>query len=120
MELYRRHVVGFVLLFLVFAGMCEAQRSVETRGAVKVCDIVSSPDRYDGKTVRVSGVLASGFEFTVLRDSKRRCNDIWVASLETSTPEPHQLAKYLYARLRNKKHPSDYSPPRYAITATFI
>ena len=105
MELYRGNVVGFMLLFLVFAGICEAQGSVETRGAVKVCDIVSSPDQYDGKTVRISGLLASGFEFTVLRDSERRCNDIWVASLETSTPELHQFAQYLYARLRNKKHP---------------
>ncbi|HWO33714.1 MAG TPA: hypothetical protein VNO32_33380 [Candidatus Acidoferrum sp.] len=114
-----RNILGFVLLCVVFAGICEPQKSVETRPAVTVCDIASSPEKYDGKVVRVSALLASGFEFTVLRDPERRCNDIWVASLETSTPGLQQVAKYLNARLRNKMHPSDYSPPRFAITATF-
>ena len=114
-----RNVLGFLLLCVVFAGICEPQKSVQTRPAVRVCDIVSSPEKYDGKVVRVSALLASGFEFTVLRDPEGRCNDIWVASLETSTPELQPIAKYLNARLKNIRHPSKYSPPRYAVTATF-
>jgi hypothetical protein len=69
--------------------------------------------------VQVSAVFASGREFTVLRDYRRRCTDIWVVSSGTSSPELRRLAKYADARIRNKKHPLDYALSRYAVEATF-
>ncbi len=85
-----------------------------------VCDVASNPERYDGRLVRVSAVLAVGFEISALRDEERRCGDIWLADFDDADPSVNELAKYAQARLRNKKHPRDYAPPRYAIHATFV
>lgn len=88
--------------------------------SVTVCDIAKNPERYDAKMVRVPAVHASGFEISVLRDSERRCDDIWLASSENDDPSLDDFARYANARLRNKRHPFDYEPPRYAINAIFV
>jgi hypothetical protein len=118
----RKNILRILLFVVAVVSACQVQKKVGAQPApATVCGIFGNPGDYDGKTVRVSAVLVSGFEFTVLRDSERRCTDIWVAnSAGISNPELEQLAKYSNARLKNKKHPSDYAPPRYTIAATFI
>jgi hypothetical protein len=85
-----------------------------------VCDIAKSPQRYDGKVVRVPAVLAVGFEISALRDPESRCDAIWLATSDSNDLSLDNLAKYSTARLRSKLHPLDYAPPRYAINALFV
>lgn len=68
----------FVLLFLFSA--TATSLSAQTVDA-SVCDILSNPQSFDGKIVRVKGEIASGFEEFVLRDSscKQSIDGIWLS-----------------------------------------
>jgi hypothetical protein len=121
MDAVQSRVVTLVAFVLVALHVPKAQDSVKQSATSEtVCGIVANPERYDGKLVRISAVFVTGFEFTVLRDSKRGCIDIWVAKSDTNDAGLQRLAKYATARLRNKKHPLDTSVPRYALEAIFI
>jgi hypothetical protein len=46
----------------------------------KVCDILAHPKDFNGKMVRVTGIVAAGFDEFVIRDTgcKQSVNDIWL------------------------------------------
>jgi hypothetical protein len=108
-----------LLIAVVASGAQRPQHEPEAISAT-ICGIAKNPERYDGKTVRLPAVLATGFEIFALRDPERRCDDIWLATSDSNDPSLKNLAKYSTARLRSKQHPLDYGPPRYAIVATFV
>jgi hypothetical protein len=65
-------------------------------------------------------MLATGFEIFALRDPEGRCDEIWLATSDSTDPSLQHFSNYSAARLRSKRHPLDYAPPRYAIDATFV
>jgi len=54
-----------VLSFLVAISMVHSRQIVDAT----VCDILSDPQSFDGKIVRVKGAVSTGFEEFVLKDS---------------------------------------------------
>src|SRR5258708_39853269 len=46
----------------------------------KVCDILAHPKDFDGKMVRLTGIVAAGFDEFVVRDTgcKQSVNAIWI------------------------------------------
>jgi hypothetical protein len=64
-----------IVCLLMGAGAAGAQ-AVDA----KVCDILSHPKDFDGKMVRVTGIVAAGFDEFVLRDTscKQSVNAIWL------------------------------------------
>jgi len=70
----KRIVIAIVYL-LMSAGAAGAQ-TVDA----KVCDILANPKDFDGKMVRVTGIVAAGFDEFVIRDTgcKQSVNAIWL------------------------------------------
>jgi len=71
----KRILIAIVCL-LVGAGTAGAQ-AVDA----KVCDILAHPKDFNGKTVRVTGIVAAGFDEFVIRDTgcKQSVNAVWLA-----------------------------------------
>ena len=65
-----------IVCLLVGSGAAGAQ-TVDA----KVCDILAHPKDFNGKTVRVTGIVAAGFDEFVIRDTgcKQSVNSIWLA-----------------------------------------
>jgi hypothetical protein len=70
----KRILIAIVCL-LMGAGAAGAQ-TVDA----KVCDILAHPKDFNGKMVRVTGIVAAGFDEFVIRDTgcKQSVNDIWL------------------------------------------
>ncbi len=71
----KRILIALVSL-LMGAGAARAQ-AVDA----KVCDILAHPKDFDGKMVRITGIVAAGFDEFVIRDTgcKQSVNAIWLA-----------------------------------------
>ncbi|HEY2462302.1 MAG TPA: hypothetical protein VGI16_15945 [Candidatus Acidoferrum sp.] len=72
----RNKIVVF-LLFCMFFSCGAFGQIVDT----SVCEILSNPQSFDGKIVRIKGTVSDGFEEFVIRDGdcKRKVNAIWLA-----------------------------------------
>jgi hypothetical protein len=70
----KRILIAIVYL-LIGAGALGAQ-VVDTR----VCDVLAHPKDFDGKVVRITGIVAAGFDEFVIRDTscKQSVNAIWL------------------------------------------
>lgn len=70
----QRILIAIVCL-LIGAGTAGAQ-SVDT----KLCDILAHPKDFNGKMVRITGIVAAGFDEFVIRDTscKQSVNAIWL------------------------------------------
>src|ERR1700676_521812 len=71
----KRTLIAIVCL-LVGAGARLSAQAVDA----KVCDILSHPKDFGGKVVRITGIVAAGFDEFVLRDTscKQKVNAIWL------------------------------------------
>jgi hypothetical protein len=71
-----KRILFAILSLLMGAGVAVAQ-AVDA----KVCDILAHPKDFDGKMVRVTGIVAAGFDEFVIRDTscKQSVNAIWLA-----------------------------------------
>ncbi|MDP9049258.1 MAG: hypothetical protein M3O31_00835 [Acidobacteriota bacterium] len=71
----KRILIALVSL-LMGAGTAAAQ-AVDAR----VCDVLAHPKDFDGKMVRITGLVAAGFDEFVIRDTgcKQSVNAIWLA-----------------------------------------
>lgn len=90
-----------VSLFLGAALTAEMQQSRQLPEAISatVCDISNNPQRYDRQIVRVSAFLASGFEFTVLRETSADAAIFGLRPLTAPTPRPNSSGSTQAAKL---------------------
>jgi len=67
-----------ILLWTLFATAASTLAQVTDASA---CDVLASPQAFDGKLVRIKGTVAAGFDEFVIKDPacKQSINGIWVA-----------------------------------------
>lgn len=82
--------IVFLLACLGFAVPSVSAQVVDAT----VCDILSNPQSFDGKMVRVKGTVIAGFEEFVLKDTscKQPVNAIWLAYPEGTKAKAGPLA----------------------------
>jgi hypothetical protein len=68
MEKTMKRILGLALLACVAAGTAAAQ-AVD----VNVCDVVKHPTNFDGKIVRIKGVVFSGLDSFIIKDASGDC-----------------------------------------------
>jgi len=114
-------IICIVFVFLIFAFSTLAQTSVLSEPYVlrppSLISILSNPEKYDGKRVRVTGFLHFQFEDSALYFSKDAAdylileNAIWVRYNEKPSLEP-QISQ---DKLKNRTINLDYFDGRYVM-----
>src|SRR5258707_802898 len=81
-----------------------------------VCDILSDPQSFDGKIVRVKGAVSTGFEEFVLKDSScgQHISAIWLAYPE-GTKGKAGPAAFVQLQLAKNNSTSTTIPSRAAV-----
>lgn len=94
-----------VMTCLMVAPTLSAQNVVNT----SVCDILSNPQSFDGKLVRIRGVVIAGFEEFVVKGAacNRAVNAIWLAYPEGAKGKAGPAA---FLRLQLGKNSAAFAP----------